>query len=170
MAKYTDQELIRRNALKEIQALGIDPYPANTFSINTTTEKIKINYSKKKNNTQNISIAGRIMSRRIMGKASFVSLKDEKGEIQLYLNRDEICPNDNKEMYNTVFKKLLDIGDIIGVQGVVFTTKVGEISVRVKNLTLLSKSLRPLPIVKTDSEGIIHDEFKNTELKSRHAI
>ena len=167
MEKYTEQEQIRRNSLKELISLGINPYPAEEFKINTDSEKIKDGFLEDKNNFQNVLLAGRIMSRRIMGKAAFVELKDFEGRIQLYFNRDEVCPGDDKTMYNVVFKKLLDIGDIIGVFGSVFKTKVGETSVRVKTFTLLSKSIKPLPIVKTDSDGITYDAFKNTELRYR---
>jgi len=165
--KYTEQEQIRRNSLKELISLGINPYPAEEFKINTNSEEIKDGFSEDKNNFQNVLLAGRIMSRRIMGKAAFVELKDFEGRIQLYFNRDEVCPGDDKTMYNVVFKKLLDIGDIIGVLGSVFKTKVGETSVRVKTFTLLSKAIKPLPIVKTDSDGITYDAFKNTELRYR---
>ena len=167
MEKYTEQEQIRRNSLKELISLGINPYPAEEFKINTNSEEIKDGFSEDKNNFQNVLLAGRIMSRRIMGKAAFVELKDFEGRIQLYFNRDEVCPGDDKTMYNVVFKKLLDIGDIIGVLGSVFKTKVGETSVRVKTFTLLSKAIKPLPIVKTDSDGITYDAFKNTELRYR---
>jgi lysyl-tRNA synthetase class 2 len=164
---FTEQELVRREALDKIRELGIDPYPAEEFKINTSSEEIKHKFSNSPNVEQNVRLAGRIMSRRIMGKASFISLKDEKGSIQVYVNRDEICDGENKSMYNNVFKKLLDIGDIIGVVGSVFITKVGEVSVRAKTIIVLSKSLRPIPIVKKDSDGNIYDEFKNTELRYR---
>ncbi len=167
MEKYTEQEQARRNSLNELIDMGYNPYPAEEFKITATSKDIKENYHSEKNNFQNVSLAGRIMSRRIMGKASFVELKDFKGRIQLYLNRDEICEGEDKSMYNKVFKKLLDIGDIIGVEGSVFKTKVGEISIMVKNIKVLSKSIKPLPIVKTDSEGVSHDAFKNTELRYR---
>lgn len=167
MEKYTEQEQARRNSLNELIDMGLNPYPAEEFKITATSKDIKENYHSEKNNFQNVSLAGRIMSRRIMGKASFVELKDFKGRIQLYLNRDEICEGEDKSMYNKVFKKLLDIGDIIGVEGSVFKTKVGEISIMVKNIKVLSKSIKPLPIVKTDSEGVSHDAFKNTELRYR---
>ena len=167
MEKYTEQELTRRDSLEKIKELGINPYPAAEFKINTNSTEIKNNFSNKKHTFQSISLAGRIMSRRIMGKASFVEIKDAHGKIQAYINRDEICPKEDKTMYNDVFKKHLDIGDIIGVSGEVFITKVGEISIRVKELTVLSKAIKPLPIVKTGPDGEIYDEFKNTELKYR---
>ena len=167
MEKHTEQEIIRRNSLEKIKEKGINPYPAEEYIISTNSAEIKSNFSPKETPPLNISIAGRIMGRRIMGKASFVEIKDEKGRIQVYVNRDEICPQEDKTMYNEVFKKYLDIGDIIGVTGDVFITKVGEISVKAKIIKILSKSLKPLPIVKTDSTGEKHDDFKNTELRYR---
>ena len=162
MEKYTEQEQTRRESLKKIQDLGINPYPAEEYKTNATSQEIKEGIKKK-----SVCLAGRIMSRRIMGKASFIELKDFKGKIQVYINRDEICPKEDKTMYNDVFKKYLDIGDIIGVEGDIFTTKVGEISVRAKKIKILSKSIKPLPVVKTDTEGKIYDDFKNTELRYR---
>ena len=167
MDKHTEQEQARRDSLKQLEKLGINPYPAEEFAINTNTQEIKLKYNQNKKDITNIKIAGRIMSRRIMGKASFSEIKDSFGRIQLYINRDEICLEEDKTLYNTVYKKHLDIGDIIGVEGDTFITKVGELSVRVKSLTLLSKAIKPLPIVKTDSDGVVHDEFKNTELRYR---
>ena len=167
MKKHTEQELTRRESLKELVSLGINPYPADEFIINTTANEIKDHFSETKNNFQKITIAGRIMSRRIMGKASFVEIKDSTGRIQVYINRDELCPTEDKTLYNKVFKKHLDIGDILGVSGEVFKTKVGETSVRAKKIKLLSKAIKPLPIVKTDSDGVTHDAFKNTELRYR---
>ena len=164
---YSEQEKIRRESLKKIMELGINPYPANEYILTTNSKEIKQKYSEKENNFQDISIAGRIMSRRIMGKASFIELKDFDGRIQVYLNRDELCPGDDKSMYNDVFKKLLDIGDIVGIEGNVFVTKVGEISVFAKKLTVLSKSIKPLPVVKKDSDGNTYDAFKDTELRYR---
>ncbi len=167
MSELNEQEKTRRESLIKLKELGINPFPAEEFKTTTSSKEIKENYSETKNNFQNVCLAGRIMSRRIMGKASFAELKDFKGRIQLYLNRDEICSGEDKTMYNDVFKKHLDIGDIIGAKGRVFKTKVGETSVFVKKITLLSKSIKPLPIVKTDSEGVIHDAFKDTELRYR---
>ena len=167
MSELNEQEKTRRESLIKLKELGINPFPAEEFKTTTTSVEIKENYSETKNNLQNVCLAGRIMSRRIMGKASFAEIKDFKGRIQLYLNRDEICSGEDKTMYNDVFKKHLDIGDIIGVEGKVFKTKVGETSVFVKKITLLSKSIKPLPIVKTDSEGVTHDAFKDTELRYR---
>ena len=167
MSELNEQEITRRESLQKIKDLGIDPYPAQGYEINTTSKKIKESFLKKEETNQKVSIAGRIMGRRIMGKASFVELKDFDGRIQTYFNRDEICEGEDKTMYNEVFKKYLDIGDIIGIEGEVFVTKVGEVSVRVKSFTLLSKSIKPLPVVKKDSDGVLHDDFKNTELRYR---
>jgi len=167
VSELNEQEKIRRESLIKLKELGINPYPPEGYKISTSSVDIKEGYSEKENNFQEVSLAGRLMSRRIMGKASFAELKDFKGRIQLYLNRDEICPGEDKTMYNDVFKKHLDIGDIIGVRGRVFKTKVGETSVMVTKIKVLSKSIKPLPVVKKDSEGITHDAFKNTELRYR---
>ena len=167
MKKFTEQELVRRDALEKIKEMGINPFPAEEFPVNSSSSLIKESFDNKKKPISETIIAGRIMSRRIMGKASFISLKDHEGEIQVYINREEICPGEDKKEYNEFFKKLLDIGDIIGVKGEVFITKVGEISVKAKSIKLLAKSLKPLPVVKKDSEGKIFDEFKNTELRYR---
>jgi len=161
-----EQEIVRRNSLEEIKKLGINPYPAEKFDVNTTTSEIKNNYKEDDNKFTDITIAGRIMSRRIMGKASFFELQDHKGKIQVYVNRDVICPDEDKTLYNTIFKKLLDIGDIVGIKGGVFTTKMGEISIKVNELTILSKSLRPLPIVK-EKDGKTYDAFSDPELRYR---
>ena len=161
----SEQQLIRRESLAKLKELGIDPFPAALFDVNTNTQKIKKDY--KEGKTIEVSIAGRIMSRRIMGTASFAELKDSFGRIQLYVNRDEICPEENKMFYNTVFKKLLDIGDIIGITGSVFKTKVGETSINVKSIKLLSKSLQPLPLPKVDSEGNVYDAFTDAEKRYR---
>ncbi len=165
--QLSEQEKVRRASLTELNEFGINAYPAPLFEVNTSTTDILKNYEKNKLEYKNISIAGRIMSRRIMGKASFAELQDAKGRIQLYINRDEICPGEDKTLYNTIFKKLLDIGDIVGVKGYVFTTKVGEISIHVSELVLLSKALRPLPIVKVDDEGKVHDAFSHPEQRYR---
>lgn len=157
--QLSEQEQIRRQALQELTALNIDPYPAAEFTTNASAADILKNYEANKLDYKNITVAGRLMSKRIMGKASFAVLQDATGKIQLYVNRDEICPGEDKSLYNNVFKKLMDIGDVIGVKGYVFTTQVGEITIHVTGLTLLSKSLRPLPIVKTDAEGKTHDAF-----------
>lgn len=153
--------------MQEMIRLGIDPYPAEGYPVNVSTTEILEQFKPGKDGFADITIAGRLMSKRIMGKASFANLKDDHGQIQLYVNRDEICPEEDKTLYNTVFKKLLDIGDIIGVKGYVFTTQVGEISIHVKELKVLSKSLRPLPVVKTDAEGKVHDAFTDPEQRYR---
>ena len=162
----SEQELFRRNSLKELRNLGIDPYPAAEYPVNITAKEIKDNFEKDQTLYQDITIAGRIMGRRIMGAASFVELKDSTGRIQIYVKRDEICTDDDKSLYNTVFKKLLDIGDIIGVKGRVFITKMGEISIHVRELTILSKSLKPLPIIK-EKDGKTYDAFTDPELRYR---
>lgn len=167
MHELSEQEIIRRQSLEELRKLGIDPYPAPLYPVNAYAADIKANFEKHPENYTDVCLAGRLMSRRIMGKASFAELKDSSGRIQIYLNRDEICPGEDKELYNTVFKRLLDLGDFIGVKGYVFKTQVGEISVHVKELVLLSKSLRPLPVVKTDAEGKVYDAFSDPELRYR---
>lgn len=167
MEQLTEQEIFRRNSLEELKKLGIDPYPADLFEINASAKDIKENYERDKLSYKNISIAGRIMSRRIMGNASFFELMDSSGRIQVYVKRDEICPEEDKTIYNTVFKKLLDIGDIVGITGYVFTTQVGEISIHATSLKVLCKTLRPLPVVKKDAEGNIYDAFSDPELRHR---
>jgi len=162
----SEQEIIRRNSLQELKKLGINPYPANEFKVNATTAEIKENYDAEKNNYQKVSIAGRIMSRRIMGSASFAEIQDKDGRIQIYLKRDDICPDEDKTLYNTVFKKLLDIGDIVGIEGYAFITKVGELSIHVQKLTILSKTIRPLPIVK-EKDGEVYDGFNDPEQRYR---
>lgn len=166
MPELSEQEQIRRNSLNELRSLGINPYPAPLYEVNAKSTDILDQYPQDNTRFQHISIAGRIMSRRIMGAASFCELQDPHGRIQLYIKRDEICPNDDKTMYNTVWKRLLDIGDIIGVTGYVFTTQMGEISIHVKSLTVLSKSLRPLPIVK-EKDGKTFDAFTDPEQRYR---
>ncbi len=165
--EINDQERERREGLSQLRELGIDPYPAALFPVNNTAESIKAEFKDEENNLQDICIAGRLMSKRIMGKASFAELMDSTGRIQVYFNRDEICPGEDKTLYNTVFKKILDIGDFIGLKGFVFRTKVGEISIHVKELTVLSKSLKPLPVVKTDADGNVHDAFSDQEQRYR---
>lgn len=171
MAVLSEQELHRREERLELMRLGYNPYPSELFEVNVSAAEISENYLKQKADYKNVSLAGRIMSRRIMGNASFAELQDSTGRIQLYLRRDDLCPSDDKTLYNTVFKKLLDIGDIIGVKGFVFTTQTGEISVHVTSLTVLTKSLRPLPVVKEaeDEAGntITYDAFSDTELRYR---
>src|SRR3989339_437871 len=164
--ELSEQEIIRRNTLKEITETGMNPYPAAEFTVNVTAKEIHENYTTEKDNYQDISIAGRIMSRRIMGSASFVEIQDETGRIQLYFNRDAICPGEDKNLYNNVFKKMLDIGDIIGIKGYVFITKMGEISVHVSEFTILCKSVRPLPIVK-EKDGVVYDAFSDPEQRYR---
>lgn len=167
----SEQEVIRRQAREEIQALGINPYPSELFEVNATSKDILQNYEEGKTDYKDISIAGRLMSRRIMGSASFAEIQDAAGRIQIYLRRDDICPDENKDMYNTIFKKKMDIGDFIGIKGFVFTTQVGEISIHVNELTLLTKSLKPLPIVKEaqDADGNVktYDAFTDPELRYR---
>ena len=164
--ELSEQEIIRRNSLAELKKLGINPYPADLYEVNATTTEILENYPKDNTLYQQVSIAGRMMSRRIMGAASFVELQDSHGRIQLYIKRDEICEGEDKTLYNTVFKRLTDIGDIIGVKGFVFVTQMGEISIHVKEFTVLSKSLRPLPIVK-EKDGVVYDAFTDPEQRYR---
>lgn len=161
--QLSEQELVRRESLGKLRELGIEPYPGKAYKVNTYTKDCKANFEEGKQ----VCLAGRIMSRRIMGKASFAELQDAKGRLQVYFNRDEICVGEDKTMYNVVFKKLLDIGDFIGVEGELFKTQVGEISVMVKSFTLLSKSLKPLPVVKTDDDGNVYDAFNDAELRYR---
>jgi lysyl-tRNA synthetase class 2 len=169
--QLSEQEIIRRQAKEELEKLGINPYPAELFEVNVSAQEILENYTRHKSDYRSISIAGRIMSRRIMGSASFAELQDETGRIQIYVRRDDICPGEDKTLYNTVFKKLVDIGDIVGVKGYCFTTQTGEISIHVTELTILSKSLRPLPVVKetTDEQGVVHkhDAFSDPEQRYR---
>ncbi len=162
----SEQEQIRRNSLKELYQLGINPYPPEAFGINTTTEQIHSEFAGNPDAFQEVSIAGRIMSRRIMGAAAFCEIQDEKGRIQLYFKRDDICPDEDKTLYKTVFKKLLDIGDIIGAKGFVFVTQMGETTIHVKEFKVLSKSLRPLPIVK-EKDGQLYDAFTDPEQRYR---
>ncbi len=167
MQILSEQEINRRKEREELQRLGINPYPSETFEINTTTEEIKANFDKDPEGYKQVKIAGRMMSRRIMGSASFAELQDSQGRIQIYLRRDDLCPDEDKTMYNTVFKKVLGIGDIIGLEGYVFTTQVGEISIHVTKLTVLTKSLKPLPLPKTDTDGVVHDAFTDPEQRYR---
>ncbi len=163
--QLSEQEIVRRESLQKLRNLGINPYPAAQFKTTATVKEIIENFDNLKG--KELILAGRIMSRRIMGKASFAELKDATGRMQIYINRDEICHGDDKTMYNEVFKKLLDIGDIIGVKGEVFKTKVGEISIKVREITVLSKALKPMPIVKVDADGKIHDAFSDPEMRYR---
>ena len=181
--ELSDQEIVRRNNLQQLRDLGIDPYPAAEYPVDAWSTETRESFvdlpttvgedgeeipaTATPENSRNVSIAGRIMSKRIMGKAGFAELQDSKGRIQVYVQRDAICPDENKDLYNIVFKKCLDLGDFIGVKGYVFRTKTGEISVHVTEMTVLSKSLRPLPIVKTDAEGNVFDAFDDPELRYR---
>ena len=162
-----EQERGRRESLAKLRELGINPYPAPLYPVNTTTVEIAEGYRPEEGNFSDVCIAGRIMSRRIMGAASFMELQDPAGRIQVYVKRDEICPGEDKTMYNSVFKKLLDIGDIVGIKGFAFITQTGQLSIHAKELTVLSKSLRVLPIVKTDADGTVHDGFADPELRYR---
>ena len=164
--ELSEQEIIRRESLAKLRELGIEPYPAPLYPVNTSTKEILEGYDPEKGNFNEVCIAGRIMSRRIMGAASFMGLQDADGRIQVYVNRDEICPGEDKTMYNTVWKKLLDIGDIIGIKGFAFITQTGQLSVHAKELTLLSKSLKVLPIVK-EADGKVFDAFSDPELRYR---
>lgn len=166
MQQLSEQELIRRESLQKLRDLGINPFPADEYPVNTHTVQIRDEYSEEKNNFQDVCIAGRLMSRRIMGKASFAEIQDQTGRIQVYFNRDEICPGEDKTLYNEVFKRFLDIGDFIGVKGHAFTTQVGEKSVHVKEFTVLSKSIRPLPIVK-EKDGVVYDAFSDPDQRYR---
>ncbi|RZJ58340.1 MAG: lysine--tRNA ligase [Hymenobacter sp.] len=172
MHHLSEQEQLRRQKLTQLQELGVEPYPSELFDVNFHAQEILDNYRPELNNFQEVTLAGRLMSSRVMGKASFAELMDSSGRIQLYINRDEICPGEDKTLYNTVFKKLLDLGDFIGVKGHVFTTQVGEISVHVTELKLLAKALRPLPVVKTKKdeatgEEVVYDSFSDPELRYR---
>lgn len=161
--QLSELEIIRREKLNQLRALGINPYPANLYPVDHTSKAIKETYSE----GQKVVIAGRLMRKKIQGKASFAEIQDSEGRIQVYFNRDEICPGEDKMKYNELFKKLLDLGDFIGIQGELFTTKVGEITVLVKDFTLLSKALKPLPLPKTDSQGNTYDEFIDPEMRYR---
>jgi lysyl-tRNA synthetase, class II len=167
MSGLSEQELLRRESMQELTRLGINPYPADLFEVDANAADILENYDRDKTAYKNISIAGRVMSRRIMGNASFAEIQDATGRIQVYFRRDDLCPDEDKTLYNTVFKKLVDIGDIIGLTGYVFTTQVGEISIHVTSFKILSKSLRPLPVVKIDAEGTAHDVVTDPEFRYR---
>ena len=165
LLELSEQEIIRRNSLNELRAMGIDPYPAAEYVTNGFSTDIKQEF-KDDEAPRSVSIAGRIMSRRVMGKASFIELQDSKGRIQVYINRDDICPGENKDMYNVVFKRLLDLGDFIGIEGFVFRTQMGEISIHVQKITVLAKSIKPLPIVKY-KDGVAYDSFEDPEMRYR---
>ena len=166
LLELSEQEIIRRNSMMQLREMGIEPYPAAEYVTNAFSKEIKENFKDEDADPRRESIAGRMMSRRIMGKASFMELQDSEGRIQVYISRDDICPGENKDLYTVVFKKLLDIGDIVGIEGYVFRTQMGEISVHAKKLTVLSKSLRPLPIVKY-KDGVAYDGFNDPELRYR---
>ena len=165
LLELSEQELNRRQSLEELRKMGINPYPAAEYPVNAYSEEIRNNFNDNAS-PRTVCIAGRLMSRRVMGKASFAELQDSKGRIQVYITRDDICPSDDKELYNVVFKKLLDLGDFIGVEGYVFRTQTGEISVHAQKLTFLSKSIRPLPVVK-EKDGEVYDGFSDPELRYR---
>ena len=164
--ELSEQEIIRRNSLNEMRAMGIDPYPAAEYVTNAFSTDIKDEFKDDEAEPRMVSVAGRIMSRRVMGKASFIELQDSKGRIQVYITRDDICPDENKDLYNVVFKRLLDLGDFVGIEGFVFRTQMGEISIHAKKLTVLSKSIKPLPIVKY-KDGVAYDKFEDPELRYR---
>ena len=163
MAQLSEQELVRREKLSKLRSLGINPYPADLFAVTHSSQSIKSNYKE----NEKVVIAGRLMRKKIQGKAAFTEIQDGQGRIQVYFNRDEICPGEDKSAYNTIFKKLLDLGDFIGIEGELFTTKVGEITVLVKAFKLLSKALKPLPLPKTDADGNTYDEFNDPEMRYR---
>ena len=165
LLELSEQELNRRQSLEELRKMGINPYPAAEYPVNAYSEEIRNNFDDNAA-PRTVCIAGRLMSRRVMGKASFAELQDSKGRIQVYITRDDICPSDDKDLYNVVFKKLLDLGDFIGVEGYVFRTQTGEISVHAQKLTFLSKSIRPLPVVK-EKDGEVYDGFSDPELRYR---
>ncbi|MGB0918848.1 MAG: OB-fold nucleic acid binding domain-containing protein, partial [Flavobacteriales bacterium] len=166
MQELSEQEIVRREALKKLIDLGIDPYPAAEFPVNITAEEVKKQFVDGKE-MKDVVLAGRMMSSRVMGKASFAELQDASGRIQIYIARDTICPGEDKTLYNDVFKKLMDRGDFIGIKGHVFKTQVGETSIHVEELTMLSKSLKPLPVVKTDADGKVHDAVNDAEFRYR---
>jgi lysyl-tRNA synthetase, class II len=166
MPELSEQEQIRRQSLQEIRNMGINPYPAAKYPVSHNAADTLANFDEQPEKFEGACYAGRLMSRRIMGKASFAELMDSSGRIQIYVNRDELCPGENKDLYNTLFKRLLDIGDIIGVVGDVFRTQTGEVTVKVKELTLLAKTVRPLPIVK-EKDGVLYDAFSDPEQRYR---
>jgi len=166
MFELSEQEQLRRESLAELRKLGIDPYPAAEYPVSHSSQDIINNFDALSNDKTEVCIAGRIMTRRIMGNASFFVIQDEKGKVQVYIRRDDICPDDDKTLYNTVFKKLLDIGDIVGIKGHAFKTQMGEISVHTHELTILSKSIKPLPIVK-EKDGQVFDAFSDPEQRYR---
>ncbi len=167
MAHFSEQEIIRRQNLQKILDLGINPYPPDLYPVNAYAADIKRDFNPEAPNLQNVVLAGRMMSNRNMGKAAFAEIQDSSGRIQVYINRDQICPGEDKTLYDEVFKHLLDLGDFIGVKGYTFVTKTGETSIHASELVLLSKSLRPLPVVKIDADGVVHDAFTDPEQRYR---
>jgi lysyl-tRNA synthetase class 2 len=163
----SEQEIIRRESLQKLRELGINPYPAEAFDVTAWAQDINENFEANPDKYKQVVIAGRIMTRRIMGSASFAEIQDSTGRVQIYIKRDDICPGEDKTLYNTVFKKLLDIGDYVGVKGYVFLTQTGEISVHTEELIVLAKSLKPLPVVKREDDGTIHDGFTDPEMRYR---
>ncbi|MBQ5752516.1 MAG: lysine--tRNA ligase, partial [Bacteroidaceae bacterium] len=163
--ELSEQEIVRREALAELRNIGIEPYPAAEYPTNAFSTDILAEFNDE-DEPREVCIAGRMMSRRVMGKASFIELQDSKGRIQVYITRDDICPGENKDGYNVLFKRLLDIGDFIGIKGTVFRTQTGEVTVHAKEMTFLSKSIRPLPIVKY-KDGVAYDRFEDPELRYR---
>ena len=163
--ELSEQEIVRREALAELRNMGIEPYPAAEYPTDAFSTDIIAEF-KDEDEPRKVCIAGRMMSRRVMGKASFIELQDSKGRIQVYITRDDICPGENKDGYNTLFKRLLDIGDFVGIKGFVFRTQMGEITIHAQELTVLSKSLRPLPVVKM-KDGVVYDAFTDPELRYR---
>ena len=164
--ELSEQEIVRRNSMNALRERGIEPYPAAEYEVTGHTREIKENFRDGEEPVREVAVAGRVMSRRIMGKASFMELQDADGRIQIYVSRDDLCPGEDKDMYNVVFKKLLDIGDFIGVRGYVFRTQMGEISIHAQEITVLSKSLRPLPVVKM-KDGKAYDAFTDPEMRYR---
>lgn len=167
MEHLNELEIQRRKNLESIREMGIEPFPAQEFNVSNLSEEIMADYDEAKNNFQEVTVAGRLMQKRIMGKASFAEIQDSAGRIQVYINRDELCPGEDKGLYNDLFKKYMDIGDFIGFKGRVFKTQTGQTSVHAESMTFLSKSLKPLPIVKTDAEGVVHDAFSDIEQRYR---
>ena len=165
--ELSEQEIIRRKSLEELRAMGIDPYTADEYITNAYSTDIKQEFNEnEEGEPRKVSVAGRMMSRRVMGKASFIELQDSKGRIQVYITRDDICPGENKDLYTTVFKRLLDLGDFIGIEGFVFKTQMGEISIHAQKITVLGKSIKPLPTVKY-KDGVAFDSFEDPEMRYR---
>lgn len=167
MHHLSEQEIIRRDNLTKLKDAGVEAYPSESFDVNAFCKDVKDQFKDGDTTFQSVSMAGRLMSRRIMGKASFAELQDSSGRIQIYISRDDICPEDDKTLYNDVFKKWLDLGDFIGIKGFAFYTQMGECTIHVTELKVLSKSLRPLPVVKVDDTGKVHDAFTDPEMRYR---